>query len=86
MTRRQSELLFHIQEAKVHLQELETKLAQLSKPEPVSLLIALGQVQEHLCLAWNCATAATPDDAAAYQIPNWTLNFELTLPEYDDPD
>lgn len=85
MTRRLSDLLFHIQEAKIHLQNLETDLEHSSDIEPISLLTWLGHVQEHLCLAWNCATAATPDPTAANKIPNWTLDFELILPEYVDP-
>ncbi len=80
--RSREKLLFNIQEARVHLQELEAELAKLDDLEPISLRIQLGHVQEHLCLAWNTGVDDRFDKAAANQIPNWTSNFELIVGKY----
>lgn len=79
------ELLFNIQEARIHLQELEFELDNCNAVEPVSLLVQLGHIQEHLCLAWNSGICKRSDDAAAYEIPNWNSNFELIVPMFDRP-
>lgn len=76
------DIRFHIQEAKIHLQRLEDQLNAATDVEPIDLLVQLGHIQEHLCLAWHSQFTVGATYADATRIPNWNLEFELILPEY----
>lgn len=78
----QDDLFFNVQEARIHLQKLEAELGGSDAVDPITLLVQLGHIQEHLCLAWNSGVGKRSDVDVAYQIPNWTSNFELIDPKF----
>lgn len=74
------DFLFHLQEARIHLEEIENSKESFTGEDAVDLLVRMGHVQEHLNLAW--ASIVGGDEDEAKRIPNWTCDFELFSPKY----
>jgi hypothetical protein len=85
---KRTSLIFHLDEAALHLKELANDIASghLTPDDAVELLTAFAHVQEHLCLAWHMGVAVNPvpisDHEAAASIPNWNQTFHISNPSY----
>lgn len=82
------EIVFHLQEAGIHLQELvqDIEKGELDPSEDASAIeVFLWHVQEHLCLGWHLREHFTGElefDDETYcllcsAIPNWNASFSL---------
>lgn len=74
------DFMFHLQEARIHLKEIENTEGSYRDENVVELLVFLGHVQEHLNLAWASVSGGKESDAK--RIPNWTMDFDLFPPKY----